>query len=37
VKSYRSYTERFTPWAWLALAALLLELLVAGVILRKVP
>lgn len=37
VKSYRSYTERFTPWAWLALAALLLELLVSGVILRKVP
>ncbi|CAG0995494.1 hypothetical protein ANRL2_03534 [Anaerolineae bacterium] len=37
VKSYRSYTERFAPWAWLALAVLLLELLVSGVILRKVP
>lgn len=37
VKSYRSYTERFAPWVWLALAALLLELLVSGIILRKVP
>jgi Ca-activated chloride channel family protein len=37
VKSYRSYTERFYAWAWLGLAALLLELMVSGVILRKVP
>ncbi len=37
VKSYRSYTERFYAWAWLGLAALMLELLISGVILRKVP
>jgi Ca-activated chloride channel family protein len=37
VKSYRSYTERFTGWAWLALGGLLLELLLSGLILRKLP
>lgn len=37
VKAYRSYTERFYPWVWLALAVLLIELAVAGIILRKLP
>jgi Ca-activated chloride channel family protein len=37
VKSYRSSTERFTSWAWLGLGGLLLELLLLGTILRKVP
>jgi Ca-activated chloride channel family protein len=37
VKSYRSYTERFIPWAWLALGGLLFDLLFSGLILRKLP
>jgi Ca-activated chloride channel family protein len=37
VKSYRSYTERFFAWAWIGLAGLLLELVFAGAILRKLP
>ena len=37
VKSYRSYTEVFYPWAWLALGLLVFEMAVAGGVLRKLP
>jgi Ca-activated chloride channel homolog len=37
VKSYRSYTDMFGSWAWIGLAALLLELGLSGVVLRKLP
>ncbi len=37
VKAYRSYTERFYPWAWLGLGFLLFEVLFAGTIVRKLP
>jgi Ca-activated chloride channel homolog len=37
VKAYRSYTELFYPWAGLGLLALLLEFLLAGSVLRKLP
>jgi Ca-activated chloride channel family protein len=37
VKSYRSYTEVFYPWAWLALGLLVFEIAVAGGVLRKLP
>jgi Ca-activated chloride channel homolog len=37
VKSYRSYTDMFSSWAWIGLAALLLEMGLSGVVLRKLP
>lgn len=37
VKAYRSYTEQFFPWAWLGLALLGLEIVLAGTYLRKLP
>jgi Ca-activated chloride channel family protein len=37
VRAYRAYTELFTGWAWAALAALLIEVLLAGTFLRKLP
>jgi len=37
VKVYRSYTEMFYVWAFAGLAALLIEFLLSGMILRKVP
>jgi Ca-activated chloride channel homolog len=37
VKSYRSVAELFAPWAWIAFAALLAEIVLSGTILRKLP
>ncbi len=37
VKSYRSYADMFVPWAWAGLIALLLEMGMSGLILRKLP
>ena len=37
VRAYRSYTELFSSWAWIALAALLMEFLLGGSVLRKLP
>lgn len=37
VKAYRSYTELFYPWAALGLLSLLVEFLLAGTVLRKLP
>jgi Ca-activated chloride channel family protein len=37
VKSYRSYTDMFDTWAGIGLIALLLEMGVSGLILRKLP
>jgi Ca-activated chloride channel homolog len=37
VKSYRSVAELFTPWAWLGLLLVMLELGLRGTVLRKVP
>ncbi len=37
VKSYRSYSDEFPPWAWVGLTGLLLEMGMAGVVLRKLP
>jgi Ca-activated chloride channel family protein len=37
VKSYRSYTELFYPWAGLGLLSLLAEFLLVGTVLRKLP
>ncbi len=37
VKAYRSYTELFYPWAVLGLLSLLVEFLLAGTVLRKLP
>jgi hypothetical protein len=37
VKAYRSYTELFYGWAILGAVALLLEFLLTGTVLRKLP
>jgi Ca-activated chloride channel family protein len=37
VRAYRSYTELFDGWVWIALAALLLEVALGGTYLRKLP
>jgi Ca-activated chloride channel family protein len=37
VKSYRSYAEMFDTWAWVGLIALVLEMGVSGLVLRKLP
>jgi len=37
VRAYRSYTELFASWAWIGLAAFLLEFIVRGTVLRKLP
>jgi Ca-activated chloride channel family protein len=37
VKAYRSYTQLFYNWVKVALAALLLEVLLTGTVLRKLP
>jgi Ca-activated chloride channel family protein len=37
VKAYRSYTELFYPWAALGLLSILVEFLLAGTVLRKLP
>jgi Ca-activated chloride channel homolog len=37
VKAYRSYTELFYPWAALGLISLLVEFLLSGTVLRKLP
>jgi Ca-activated chloride channel family protein len=37
VKAYRSYTELFYPWAGLGLLFVLIELLLSGTLLRKLP
>jgi Ca-activated chloride channel homolog len=37
VKAYHSYTELFYPWAGLGLLSLLVEFLLAGTVLRKLP
>jgi Ca-activated chloride channel homolog len=37
VKAYRTHTELFYGWAFLALAGLLLDVLLAGTVLRKNP
>lgn len=37
VKAYRSYTQLFYDWVKIGLAALLLELLLTGTVLRKLP
>jgi Ca-activated chloride channel family protein len=37
VRAYRSYTELFDSWAWIGLAAFLLEIIVRGAVLRKLP
>jgi Ca-activated chloride channel homolog len=37
VKSYRSYTDMFSSWAWIGLIALLVEMGVSGLVLRKLP
>ncbi len=37
VKSYRSYTELFYPWAALGLLSILAEFLLSGTVLRKLP
>jgi len=37
VKSYRSYAEMFDTWAWVGLVALVLEMGVSGLVLRKLP
>ena len=37
VKAYRSYTELFYPWAALGLLSLLVEFLLSGTVLRKLP
>ncbi len=37
VKSYRSYADMFGTWAWAGLIALLLEMGMSGLVLRKLP
>jgi Ca-activated chloride channel homolog len=37
IKSYRSYKDTFGPWALIGLVALVLEMGVSGVVLRKLP
>lgn len=37
VRAYRSYTELFYPWAFAALGALVLELLLGATVLRRIP
>jgi Ca-activated chloride channel homolog len=37
VKSYRSYADMFGTWAWAGLIALLLEMGVSSLVLRKLP
>lgn len=37
VRAYRSYTELFYPWAFLALGALVLEFLAGATVLRRIP
>jgi Ca-activated chloride channel homolog len=37
VKSYRSYADMFVTWAWVGLIALLLEMGVSSLVLRKLP
>jgi Ca-activated chloride channel homolog len=37
VKSYRSYADTFVPWAFIGLVALVLEIVLAGTYLRKLP
>jgi len=37
VKAYRSYTELFAGWALIGLVALLLEFVLVGTVLRKLP
>jgi Ca-activated chloride channel family protein len=37
VKAYRSYTELFYGWVGLGLVALMLELVLSGTVLRKLP
>ena len=37
VKSYRSYTDTFGPWAWAGLIGVLLEMGLSGLVLRKLP
>jgi Ca-activated chloride channel family protein len=37
VRAYRSYTEMFYNWVWVALIALALEMILSNTYLRKLP
>jgi Ca-activated chloride channel homolog len=37
VRSYRSYAELFVDWSWVALLAIVLEFVLSGTVLRRIP